>query len=468
MGPGCHSDGGTVGTVDHRKVNLQASNPNGTRVMEKNVAKDYEKIELKDRKIFYKETGSYTISPQATIERAKPVLQKIGAVKVELIDTKFTDGVPIFRINEAFIKPICHRQACRWALPPSPLNNPPRECFGKGMTLQQSEASALMEAIERYCAQQFLFSSTVHASYEEVCNDAISPSEFNFPSLPLKCQRCQEKLNGCFQELVKVCEEWSWGFSLIKGKPILIPSALVYYPYISKNKESFMLNDTGGLSAGNTIEEAILQGIAEVIERDALYHTFNLNNLKSMRIVNLRDIKNLHIEKFITEIIPPDKIFSFQLLNKKLKLNIPTFVAFICYQKGNKRNYFGGSGTNLDQEVGLLRALTELEQQKVRQKAFVEFDRDDLVCHNNFKTEGTRFFEETHLRSTGNVKKDIQIYLGRISRINSDVIVVNLTHPDIGIPVVRVIIPKLISYSGSPIKESVFLQAMRMGETNPA
>ena len=424
-------------------------------------------MELKDANIFYKETGSYTIPPHATIEMAKQVLQKIGVAKVELIDTKFTDGVPIFRINEASIKPICHRQACRWALPPTPLDNPPKECFGKGMTMQQSKASALMEAIERYCAQQFPFSSTVRASYEEVPNDAISPSEFNFPSLPLKCQKCQEKLNGCFQELRGVCEEWTWGYSLIEKKPILIPSALVYYPYISKNKESFMLNDTGGLSAGNTIEEAILQGIAEVVERDALYHVFNLNNLKSMRIVNLRDTKNHHIEKFITEIIPPEKIFSFQIWNQNLELHIPTFVAFICYRKGNKRIYFGGSGTNLDQEVGLLRALTELEQQKVRQKAFVEFDRDDLVCHDNFKTEDRRVFEETILRSTGNVKKDIQIYLDHISRINSNAIVVNLTHPDIGIPVVRVIIPKLISYSGSPIKESVFLQAMRVDETNP-
>jgi len=43
---------------------------------------------------------------------------------------------------------------------------------------------------------------------------------------------------------------------------------------------------------------------------------------------------------------------------------------------------------------------------------------------------------------------------------NVEVIVVDLTHPEIGIPVVRVIIPQLISYSGSPIKESLLKGVM--------
>jgi len=50
--------------------------------------------------------------------------------------------------------------------------------------------------------------------------------------------------------------------------------------------------------------------------------------------------------------------------------------------------------------------------------------------------------------------------LDRLLKNDMDVIVVDLTHPEIGIPVVRVLIPQLISYSGSPIKESLLRDIM--------
>lgn len=418
-------------------------------------------IELRGGKIIHTETGSYTVLPPDTIITVEEVFERIGVVRVEQINPNFTDGVPIFRLNEASVKAKCHRQACQWAPPPTPLNNPPKESFGKGMTLEQSKASAMMEAVERYCGQRFPHSRVINATYEEVRDYAVHPSEFNLPTLPLKCENCVERNRGCFQELQSVCQEWSWGYSLITKSPVLIPSAVVYYPYISESNISFMFNDTGGLSAGNTLEEAILQGIAEVIERDALYYAFNLGNLGSMPMVTFKNTKNRHIQKFITEVLPPERIFAFYIQNKNLELNIASFGAFICYKIGNEHNYFGGSGTSLNPEITLLRALTELEQQKVRQKVFVEFDPGDLLSHDGSGREDAINLEEIPNQSTDDIRKDIELYLNKIAKSGTDVIIVNLTHPDIDIPVVRVVIPKLISYSGSPIKESVFLNAMR-------
>jgi YcaO-like protein with predicted kinase domain len=417
-------------------------------------------IELEDGKIIHTETGSYTVLPPDTIITAEEVFERIGVVRVEQINPNFTDGVPIFRLNEALVKAKCHRQACQWAPPPTPLNNPPKESFGKGMTVEQSKASAMMEAIERYCGQQFHHSRINHASYAEVHSFAVSPSEFVFPCLPPKCENCVERNKMCFQELKAVCREWTWGYSLIKRAPVLVPSAVVYYPYISESNISFMFNDTGGLSAGNTLEEAILQGIAEVIERDALYYAFNLGNLNHMPIVNIKDSKNRHTQKFL-EVVPAEGIFAFYIRNERLGLDIPTFSAFVCYRMGNQRLFFGGSGTSLDPEVALLRALVELEQQKIRQKVFIELDPANLVPHNRLEGRDAISPEKIINQSTGRMKGDIELYLNRIAKSGTDVIIVNLTHPDIGIPVVRVVIPKLISYSGSPIKESVFLNVIR-------
>ncbi len=426
-----------------------------------NTIPDNIQIKLQDERIIYTETGTYTIPPAETIRKAERWLPKIGVASVDEIDSRYTDGVPIFKVNQASMKAKCHRQACHWAWPPTPLDNPPRESFGKGMTVEQSKASAMMEAVERYCGQKFPHHKIIRASYEEVRDYAVSLSEFNFPGIPLKCENCGERDWDCFQELPKVSREWSWGYSLLQKKAVLIPAALVYYPYISEDGQSFLYNDTGGLSAGNTMAEAILQGIAEVIERDALYYAFNLGHLKNRPHLNFQNTKNRHLQRFIYEILPHEKIFAFRIRNEDLKIEIPTFAAFICYRTGDGRFYFGGSGTSLDPEVGLLRALTELEQQKVRQKVFVEFDKNQLVTHNGTKAENFPFLGENSHQSTGNVKKDIEFCLDQLSKNNMDVVAVNLTHPEIGIPVVRVVIPKLISYSGSHIKESLLNDVMK-------
>jgi len=431
------------------------------RSIESTIPDDIE-IELREGKIVYSETGSQTIPPSETVKKAEQVLYRIGVEKVEQIKPEFTDGVPIFRLNEAPVRAKCHRVLSLCSSPPFPLNTQPREIFGKGMTVEQSKASGMMEAIERYCAQRFPHSRVINAMYKDVEDYAIHPSEFNAPTgFPPKCENCVERNNRCFQELSEVCHEWSWGFSLIKRRPVLVPSASVYYPYISDGNTSFLFNDTGGLASGNTLEEALIQGTAEVIERDALYYAFNLGNLNHMSVLNFEGAESSHVRKLIDTTLPPSSIFAFLVRNEYCNIHVPVLSAFVCYRTGTARHFFGGSGASLDPEVALLRALAELEEQKVRQKALFEFDPKDLVLHRGMKSENVIHIESIRSQSTGNIREDIEVYLDNLSRNNMDIVAVNLTHPEIGIPVVRILIPQLVSYSGVPIKESLLLDTMK-------
>jgi len=416
-------------------------------------------MELSDRKIIYSETDSHVVPPSDTIRRAEGILQKIGVEKVEQIDPKYTDGVPVFRLNESPIKARCHRAIHRWFSPPSLLG---RESYGKGMSVDQSKASAMMEAVERYCGQRFPHNRVVHASYEEVQGHAVDPSKFRFPNLlPPKCENCRARDVMCFRDIASVCDEWSWGFSLVNKEQVLVPSALVYYPYLSDDGRSFMFNDTGGLASGNTLEDAILHGIAEAVERNMLHYALNLGNLNKMPLINFRQTKNQYIRKFIGEALPPEKVFAFLLRNGNHGLDIPTITAFICHREGGRGLIFGGSGAHLNPEVALLRALTEMEQQRVREKCFVESNPNSLVSFNNVRLEDTVSIGEISDQSTGNIKKDIELYSDKLSKNGMDIIAVNLTHPEIGIPVIRVIIPELISYSGLPFKISLLTDIMR-------
>jgi ribosomal protein S12 methylthiotransferase accessory factor len=301
----------------------------------------------------------------------------------------------------------------------------------------------------------------MNAPYEPIRDWAIHPGEFKFPGLPPKCAYCADRERGCFKDLERVSKEWTWGYSLLHECPVLVPSAIVYYPYISQDGESFMFNDTGGLSAGNTLEEAILHGIAEIIERDALFCEFNLEKLEDAQLVNLRMVKSKYIQECIPCLDPLESIFAFHISNRDIGLEIPSFSAFVCAKTENARRYFGGSGTSLNPEVALLRALTEMEQQKVRQGVVGRLETTDLVARADVEREDAITLNEMRNKSTGDVKRDIEVYLNEISHVGSDVVVVDLTHPSVKIPVVRVLIPKLISYSGSAVKEEVFLKAMK-------
>jgi thioglycine synthase len=418
-------------------------------------------IDLKPGEIIYSENGSFTVPVEDTIRRAERILQQIGITAAYRSDQQGTTRLPIVKLNKALRKAKCHRMACLFAHPPTPLNRPPREVFGKGISEGQCKASAMMEAVERYCGQKFAHSRTVNAKYEEIKNRAIHPSDFNFPGLlPPKCTYCADRERGCFKDLHTVSKEWTWGYSLLHKAPVLVPAAIVYYPYISEESQSFMFNDTGGLSAGNTTEEAILHGIAEIIERDALFYDFNLGNLGDARLVSLAHPKSKYIKECIPCLDPLETIFAFRIANRKIGLDIPSFSAFVCYKNGDARRYFGGSGTSLNPEIALLRALTEMEQQKVRQGVRGRLERNALVTRSDLGRKDALSLEQLPNKSTGNVKGDIEVYLNEFSNAKADVIVVDLTHPDVNIPVVRVIVPQLISYSGSAIKEDVFLTGM--------
>lgn len=77
-------------------------------------------MEIRSIKIVNGETGSRSLHPLNTLEKTSTILQKIGVEKVELIDLKYTDNIPIFRVNKAGGKWYCHRALYYWSRPPSP------------------------------------------------------------------------------------------------------------------------------------------------------------------------------------------------------------------------------------------------------------------------------------------------------------------------------------------------------------
>lgn len=125
---------------------------------------------------------------------------------------------------------------------------------------------AIGEAVERYSAAFVPYDQVILRSYASVGEGAVSPwsmvlyndAQYEQPEFGYKRVDPEEPIG------------WVTGYSLTQDRPILVPAFAVYQPYRSQAGESPVIQQvTTGMACGNTLEEAILSAICEVVERDA-------------------------------------------------------------------------------------------------------------------------------------------------------------------------------------------------------
>lgn len=327
----------------------------------------------------------------------------------------------------------------------------------------QAIAGAIGEAIERYSATFVPYDELIFQSYSAVFDKAISPW-----SLSLYEENQYKQENFSYRRLDSDRTiGWVTGYSLTKDVPVLVPAFAVYQPYLSKIGEFPVTQQiTTGLACGNTLEEAILSAIYEVVERDAAM----LMWLQTRR--------------------PPKIIFpeseNFEILGKALRafsgcsqyvtvldvttdLCIPSYVA--AWEGPIDEQHNGAvfaSCANLSPERAVVGALTELAQcllwtgSLIGSRSILPDPRTENIStiedHVMWPLKSTnRPAFAFALSSEKNVDLDkridasssdvldcIQKSVDLIREGGLEVIVVDVTSPDIreiGLHVVRVIIP---------------------------
>src|SRR6185369_6227020 len=145
--------------------------------------------------------------------------------------------------------------------------------FGKGSTAEQGEASALMEAIERYSG---IFQGDEIRAKKRFTDfpagQAIGPNKvLLFSAAQLRRSPMPTPGSGDFGAIPALFDrsaemDWSPVWSLRDRRFRHLPTSLLYFFY--KGPAAFAA-DSNGCAAGNTLEEAIVQGFLELVERDA-------------------------------------------------------------------------------------------------------------------------------------------------------------------------------------------------------
>jgi thiazole/oxazole-forming peptide maturase SagD family component len=324
--------------------------------------------------------------------------------------------------------------------------------WGKGFTEEQARASAFCEAVERLSAHVFADTPLVRGSYRELRDGAVDPRKLISDS------------EIAHREHVELTDdlslEWRRGYDLIRRSPVLIPATFVHFPYPVPKEALFANQGTNGLAAGNCFEEAILQGLLELVERDGTY--IFLRNRLCAPDIDAESISSPRCSRLIRSL--QSKGIEVRIKDFTTDIGIAT-VGVLLVQDAHPWGPFltHGYGAHLDPETAFIRALTEAVQGRgFYLKEFWEMSPEERRQYRKdvgvFDPRFKKIYECMYLKSgTRKGLSDLPSYplqdltsalglcIGKVKQVLSDplISVVNLTRPEIGFPVVKVVAPEL-------------------------
>lgn len=235
---------------------------------------------------------------------------------------------------------------------------------GKGASDMQSKASGLCEALERYSACYQGNEYTIKATYTELGDQAIHPNIcMNFSEKQYENaaewnkQPHLENFNRVpprFDESAKI--DWTPVWSLTEETFKYLPTT---YCYFGVSKEILSTSPcSNGNAAGNTLEEAILQGFLEMVERDSVALWWY--NRVQRPCVDLASFAHPYITRLQTYYESLNR--NLWVLDLSSDLNIPVFAAISSLRESDKEKIIFGFGAHFDPQIALLRSLTEVNQ----------------------------------------------------------------------------------------------------------
>ena len=235
---------------------------------------------------------------------------------------------------------------------------------GKGRTDVQARASGFCEAIERYSGVFQGDEIKEKANYQQLGDKAIHPHDcMNFSQQQYQNrEQWNVDCKGWFQKVPEPFDEtreidWTPVWSLTAEDFKYLPTAYCYYGYPQSSPLDCWA-DSNGCAAGNTLEEAILQGFMELVERDCVALWWY--NRLSKPSVDLDSFEQPYFDNL--------KQY-YQSLNRELwvlditsDFNIPCFAAISSRKDREIEDIVLGYGAHFDPKIAISRALTEVNQ----------------------------------------------------------------------------------------------------------
>lgn len=334
---------------------------------------------------------------------------------------------------------------------------------GKGSSAAQSKISALCEAVERYsggclgeeirikqkCLNDFKDGEAIHPNDVQLFSDDQLKNADTINAEGHPYNRVPPRV------LPDTRLDWTPVWSLTQERHQYLPTSMLYMTAPEHREAGDLFADTNGCAAGNCLEEAILQGFLELVERDAFaIWWYNQLQVPEVDLNSFDDpflgSANEYYGRYGREI---------WLLDITSDIAIPTYVALSRRINSSSEDIIYGGGAHLDARIAATRAVCELNQCLTWLPRSGEVDGrpmiDDpmaLAWWERGKLKDCKWLQPLAFSSaptshqvfwSNDVHEEVEYCRSLVEEKGLEFLVLDQTRPDIGLPVVRVLVPGL-------------------------
>jgi len=355
--------------------------------------------------------------------------------------------------------------------------------FGRTVTFNDSEMTAILESLERYAGMHPRGKKTsVYGSYNQLKEHAVNPRDIGIHD---------EKQHGepgyTYEPYHDDMEfNWVWVYSWQKKKPVLMPEQMYFYRLLrmegERPKNRFVYETSNGCAMGGSLEEATYYALMEVIERDAfLVAWYNQLPLVELDLEDVED-RNILLVKDRVEAMG----YRLHLFDMTMDSGIPSVWATVInpYEGDDvKVKTYTAAGAHSDPEKAIMGALVEVvtavpiyevSMPPLRERATgmvkdgsnVQTMHDHVLLYSHPETESRFDFLFTDKHSKKGVREvykdwyentppedltaELEALMNRILEHSQDILILDETTPEldaVGIKAVKVVVQGMLTMS---------------------
>lgn len=316
--------------------------------------------------------------------------------------------------------------------------------YGKGDTFEQARASALCEAVERIAAMYQGDEPVIRGTYASLQPDAVDPRVLqNFSDKQYEARQSGDELIDRnfvplpFKEDLEI--SWTPAWSLTHNRQRLLPTAYCFSHVPVEPEELVCGHNPNGHAAGNCLEEAILQGFLELVERDAVA-VWWYNRIKRPRV----DIRSFD-DPYLISVHEHYRVLGWEpwVLDVTHDLGIPCVVSLA--RNIHNHNYIIGMGCHLDPRIAIQRAVTEMHQVFDPSGKEPPLWNESEIEHPAFlkPSNSIRYASDFQTPKEATLGACIHRCIEKLRQAGLEMLVLDYTRPDVGIATAKVIVPTL-------------------------
>ena len=388
--------------------------------------------------------GLRTVEPESTWQTYEHLVSDVLGIVPEVCIV----GDPSLRVHRAGLNPVWNDRQDLDGLRASLRLS----AMGKGLTIASSQAGALEEALER---QSMIWQGDegVQVARMDDLERSIHPNDIQLYSA---AQIAAAKLDGSpthrfhyVPQTFQVDQEHAW--SQVRGiaddRRAWIPSAIAYLG-VPQTGPGSLRGCSNGVAAGNSVDEALLQGLLELVERDSVALWWYSRAHRPG--IDLDATDDPRVRAAIAPLRARGR--DVWVLDITSDLDIPAMVALTATPEGGR--ILMGFGAHVDPVIAVVRALTEVCQsesgisdwrRESTPEGVPEIEGEWLAAVTTATDPWLAQHGSVPLASasTLNLHESLDAVLVALSKAGLEAWWMDLTRSDIGLPVVRTVVPGL-------------------------